>query len=351
MNDRSATTIGTAPADVLGRHTADVRALPAVDPRVGTEALVQLVAADVDRHHPIGAPLEQHVGEAAGGRAGVDGPTAVDGDGEAIEGGVELLAAAPDEAGWRAADLDRLTGVDETSRLGRDGAGHEDPAAVDEDARLLSARRESAPDQLDVETSASSRVECSWRRRTDRRQLADFFAVDFFAVDVLFAGPSSPSTSSPWPSSPSAFFLAGAFLAAAFFLAGAFFAGDFFLAVAFFAADAFLADDFLAGATFRAAERTADRRDRRREVGDLLDGRGEVLLGDQAERLGPLLDRREDLLDQRLGVPAAALEELGDGGLHLLALHLARLHQVRDDRLGPGLGQLGEGQRRRRGTA
>ena len=48
--------------------------------------------------------------------------------------------------------------VDEPSRLGRDGAGHEDPSAVDEDARLLSARGESAPDQLDVEAPASSRV-------------------------------------------------------------------------------------------------------------------------------------------------------------------------------------------------
>ena len=213
------------------------------------------------------APLEQHVGEAAGGRAGVEArrpSTSMAKRSRAASsfspprptnrGGGPLISTGSPRSTRRAALV--ATAPDTRTR----------PPSM-RLARLFRARRESAPGQLDVETSASGRVECSWRagrtgvsstacspttcspstcfavdllerstsspRRLLRRRLlgrrllrggdflaVDFFAVDFFAVDFFFA--------------------AGAFLAAAFFLAGALFAVDFF-AVDFFAADDFLA--------------------------------------------------------------------------------------------------------------
>ena len=61
-------------------------------PGVVPEPLVELAPADVDGHHRGGAPLQQAVGEAAGRRAGVEAPRPGHVDGEAVEGGVQLVA-------------------------------------------------------------------------------------------------------------------------------------------------------------------------------------------------------------------------------------------------------------------
>ena len=60
---------------------------------------MELTPADVDRGHRRRAPLEQAVGEAAGGRAGVQGPGARHVDPEGAQGGVELVSPPADEAG------------------------------------------------------------------------------------------------------------------------------------------------------------------------------------------------------------------------------------------------------------
>ena len=197
MKDRSATTSVEAAAEVVAAQAAQVGPFPHGDAGIGAQALVELVAAHVERHHVRRAALEQAVGEAAGGRAGVEHPEPGDVDAEVVEGGVELLAAARHEPGARPDELDRLSGRDEAGRLVGRGAAHQDPPCCDGGARLLAAVDQAPADQLGVE-----------------------------------ATPGGRGTYLP------AVFLAGAFLATAF-LAGA------FLAAAFFAT-AFLAGAFLA---------------------------------------------------------------------------------------------------------
>ncbi len=63
-------------------------------PRVRTQRPRELAATDVDREHLRGTALEQAVGEAARRGARVESPAAGDGDGEGVERGGELLAAA-----------------------------------------------------------------------------------------------------------------------------------------------------------------------------------------------------------------------------------------------------------------
>ena len=118
MNDRSATTRANGAPRSPGVEVADVGALADLDPGVGPQPLVQLAVADVDRHHPGGAPLEQAVGEPAGGRPGVERPTALGVDAEAVEGGVQLLAAAAHEAGRVPATSDGLVGCHQAGGLG-----------------------------------------------------------------------------------------------------------------------------------------------------------------------------------------------------------------------------------------
>ena len=59
---------------------------------------MQLAVADVEGHDVRRAALQQAVGEAAGRGAAVERAAAGDVDGELGERGVELLAAASDEA-------------------------------------------------------------------------------------------------------------------------------------------------------------------------------------------------------------------------------------------------------------
>ena len=59
-------------------------------------SLVELRPADIDREHGGRAALEQAIGEAAGGCAEVEAAKAGDIDGEGVEGGFELVAAAAD---------------------------------------------------------------------------------------------------------------------------------------------------------------------------------------------------------------------------------------------------------------
>ena len=90
------------PSEVGQCRRADVGLLERPDPRVAPESFVELPSADVDGDHRGRAPLEQAIGEPARRRPGIERHHAPHVDGEAVEGGVELLPAAADEAGGRA---------------------------------------------------------------------------------------------------------------------------------------------------------------------------------------------------------------------------------------------------------
>jgi hypothetical protein len=74
-----------------------VCALEDADAGVGAQALVELAVGDVDGEHAGRPPLQQAVGEAAGGRARVESGPPADIDPEPVEGGVELLPSPADE--------------------------------------------------------------------------------------------------------------------------------------------------------------------------------------------------------------------------------------------------------------
>ena len=82
---------------------ADVGALEDASPRGrARRRRVELPVADVDGVDVGRAALEQAVGEAAGRGAGIEGAPAGDGDGEAVQCGLELVATAADVGRRRA---------------------------------------------------------------------------------------------------------------------------------------------------------------------------------------------------------------------------------------------------------
>ena len=101
----------------VGRgEVAGVAAFPDGDPGVVAERPGQLAGPHVDGQHRGGAALQEAVREPAGGGAGVEGPEAGHVDGEPVECGVQLLAAAGNEAGGRRLEMDGLVGGHETPR-------------------------------------------------------------------------------------------------------------------------------------------------------------------------------------------------------------------------------------------
>ena len=89
-------------ADVVRPEVTDVAAFSYVDPRIVPNGRVELAVPDVDGHDLRRAPLEEAVGEATCGGAGVEGPAAGDVDREVAQGGVQLLSTPADEARRRA---------------------------------------------------------------------------------------------------------------------------------------------------------------------------------------------------------------------------------------------------------
>ena len=80
---------------------------------------MDLAVADVERHHVGRAPLQEAVGEAAGGRAGVEHPQARRVQAEPLQRTVELLPAPSHEAGPFTLDQHRFTGIDQAGGLER----------------------------------------------------------------------------------------------------------------------------------------------------------------------------------------------------------------------------------------
>ena len=117
-----------------------------VDPRVVPDPGMQLPVADVERDHPRGASLEQHVREAAGRGAEVEAVQAGRVDAEHVEG-VRELVPCPRDIRRRPVDLERCRLVDLLARLrvARYAPGHHERLG------LSAALRETALDQEEIE--------------------------------------------------------------------------------------------------------------------------------------------------------------------------------------------------------
>ena len=101
------------PIDVLPAEVANVAPLAHEDAGVVAKGRVQLPVAHVDGQHAGRPPLKQAVREAARRGSGVQGTRAADIHAEALEGGIELVAPAADEARARREDLDGLVRRDQ----------------------------------------------------------------------------------------------------------------------------------------------------------------------------------------------------------------------------------------------
>ncbi len=97
-----------------GRKVACVAAFHDHDARVLAELPGQLAAADVDGEDAGGSVLEEAVGEAAGGRAEVDGGEAGGVDVESLESVFQLVTAAADEA-FGGVEADGVLGAEAAS--------------------------------------------------------------------------------------------------------------------------------------------------------------------------------------------------------------------------------------------
>ena len=184
MKHRSATTRSTGVADLLRLERAHVRAVDDGHPLVGLQRPGQLPVADVDRHHVRRTALQQHVGEAARRRAGVEHPLPGRVVAEGVERAGELVAAARDvRRTGRLGDHQRRAGLDGGRRLaGRlPSDGH--PSRRDQLGRLLTAAGQPAADQLGVEAGPAGQLRprrgsrarpaaCGAARRTARRARA-----------------------------------------------------------------------------------------------------------------------------------------------------------------------------------
>ena len=83
MKDRSAATRSGGGRHLAGPQLADVDPLQHGDPRIGAQRPGELAVADVDGDDVRGAGPQQHVGEAAGGGAGVQAAAPGDAAGRA----------------------------------------------------------------------------------------------------------------------------------------------------------------------------------------------------------------------------------------------------------------------------
>jgi hypothetical protein len=114
---------------------------------------MKLAMTDIDRYHRRCAPLQDTVGEATGGRPGIENVAAGDIEGERFKSGIEFLAAATDEPCCRARDFQRFAGINHTSGLQRWPSPDRHPAEVDQFLRIGTRGRQAASNELKIETS------------------------------------------------------------------------------------------------------------------------------------------------------------------------------------------------------
>ena len=157
MNERSATVRSTGAAEVVGLEVADVGALAHGDARVVAQRPGELAAADVDRVDVRGAGLEQAVGEPAGRRAGVEGPTAR----ARRPRSARARRRASRRRGTRSGAGRRSSWIGSSAPTSRAGAGaglpaDPDPSGGDRLDRLAAAPEQPPAHELGVESPAHS---------------------------------------------------------------------------------------------------------------------------------------------------------------------------------------------------
>ena len=161
MNDRSATTHVGRRADVAAaRRSRTLVRSRHLDPRVGPQALVELAVADVDGDDRGRAPLQQAVGEAAGGRPASRARRPATSTPKRSSAASSFSPPRLTKRGGGPSDLDGSSGRDQARRLVGRRAADRDPPGRDVGLRLLPARRQAPPDQLGVEpaTQGSGRL-------------------------------------------------------------------------------------------------------------------------------------------------------------------------------------------------
>ena len=133
---------------VVQRQVSQVGLLPDRDPGVAPEQGRQLTGAHVHGDHLRTAPLQQHLGEAAGRGAGVQG-TAGDGQLEIIEGAEQLVRRTGDVRVGRGHDSGRR--IDRLGRPPDDHAVDDHLAVHDHGLGLGPGSRQSPDHQLTVQ--------------------------------------------------------------------------------------------------------------------------------------------------------------------------------------------------------
>ncbi len=146
------------------RDVADVGPVLDNDARVPAQFLGELAIADIERDHRSGAALKQHVGEAAGRCADIEGAAAwhfdlkmFDRGGELVASSTRVLRRATNQRdfGFR---IDLEIGFRGWPRIYPDASGH------DKSLRTFAAFCQSAAHHLEVKPGAHSKV-----RRADTR--------------------------------------------------------------------------------------------------------------------------------------------------------------------------------------
>src|ERR1035437_1130714 len=137
---------------IRARERSGIDALADDDARVGAQAPIELTVADVERDDAGGSSLQQHVGEAAGRGADIEGAAAGGIHGEGLERVRELDAAAADVRMVGHGELD--AGIRGGGRAGLrdDLAVYPHLAGEDERTGAFTRRRQPAIEDKCVET-------------------------------------------------------------------------------------------------------------------------------------------------------------------------------------------------------
>ena len=126
-------------------------------PRILAETVVQLAVSYIYGVHARGAPLDEAVGEAAGGGAGIQGGGAGCGDAPGFRPGVQGVGqfdAAPADEGEALADGQRGIRREEGAGFGYRAGGGGDGAGHNQCLGLLAAFGEAARGEQDIGTLA-----------------------------------------------------------------------------------------------------------------------------------------------------------------------------------------------------
>jgi hypothetical protein len=142
--------------------SSSARARQVDDTRVAPQLGVQLIAANIDREHPLGAARQQDLGEAACRRADVERQAPLHDDRPQVQRVDELQRPTPDPRMSRLGD-DLGVLVDRIGRLGDHLAIDRDEASLDGRAGLGAAVDDAPLDEQQIDTlaghAASSKVQ------------------------------------------------------------------------------------------------------------------------------------------------------------------------------------------------